>query len=195
MFKKILLGLLALVLLIIIASRFQPDSYTVERTGIIAAPPPVVYAQLIDFRNWDQFNPWRDLDTNMVLTFTGPEHGVGAQYHWVGNSNAGKGSMTISEARPHEQVKVDLHFIEPFEGHAVTEYLLAPADGGTVLTQRMTGEHNFLSRIMCLFTSMDKAIGPMFEVGLERMNKAMQGLEALPETAGTVLPGNAETAR
>lgn len=191
MLKKILLGLLAIVLLIILASRLQPDTYTVERTGIVAAPPQVVYDQLIDFHNWDRFNPWRDLDTNMVLTYSGAERGVGAQYHWTGNSNAGKGSMIIAEAQPHTHVKVDLHFIEPFEGHAVQEYLLAPAEGGTALTQRMTGEHSFLSRIMCLFTSMDKAIGPMFEVGLERMNKSMRGLEAAPEATGAAVPESA----
>ncbi len=39
MLIKILLGLAVIIVGIIIASRFQPHTYTVERTGTIAAPP------------------------------------------------------------------------------------------------------------------------------------------------------------
>ncbi len=176
MTKKILLGLLAFVVLIVIASHFQLDSYTVERTGTINAPPQVVFTQITDFRNWEKFDPWRDLDTNMVLSYSGAESGVGAKYQWVGNSDVGKGEMTIVEARPNEYIKVALHFIEPFAGDAVNEFRLAPDGGGTRLTQSMTGEHNFLSKIMCLFMPMDKMIGPMYEEGFKRMNKAMEGM-------------------
>jgi len=180
MLKKILLGLVAIIAIIVIISRFQPDTYTVERTGTVAAPPSVVFAQITDFHNWEKFNPWRDLDTNMVMSYSGEERGVGAKYHWAGNSDAGKGDMTIVEARPDEYIKVDLHFIEPFEGNAINEFRLAQVGTDTKLTQSMTGEHNFFSKIMCVFTSMDKMIGPMYEEGFKRMNTVMRGMQVEP---------------
>ena len=183
MIKKILLILAVLIAGIIIVSRFQPDSYTVERTATISAPPPMVFAQLNDFHSWERFNPGLDLDSNMVLTYEGPESGVGARCHWVGNSNAGAGSMTVVESRPFTSTKIDMHFLEPMEGRARTEFKLAPEGNGTQLTWSMTGEHNFFSRIICMFMSMDKAIGGQYEKGFERMNAAFGG------TSNAALPG------
>ena len=176
MIKKILIGLAVVIAGIIVLSRFQPDTYKVERIGTVAAPPSVVYAQVTDFHNWEKFNAWRDLDTNMVLTYEGPENGVGAKYNWAGNSDAGKGSMTILEATPGEYVKIDMHFLEPMDDHAVSEFTLSPEGSGTRVVWSMSGAHNFLSKIMCLFISMDKMIGEKYEEGFRRMNTAFAGL-------------------
>lgn len=177
MIKKILIGLAVIVVGIIIVSRFQPEDYAVERTGTIAAPPSVVFAQITDFHNWEKFNPWRDLDTNMVLSYEGPESGVGAKYHWV-SDDAGKGTMSITEAIPAELVKIDMAFVEPMESKADVQFKLVPDGAGTKLTWSMTGKHNFLGRILCVFMDMDKMVGEQYEKGFERMNKAFAGLSA-----------------
>lgn len=178
MLKKILLGLLAIVVIIIIVSRFQPDTYTVERTATIEAPPQVVHAQLNDFRNWEKFNPWADADPNPRYTYEGPATGVGSVYHWEGNKEFGKGRFTIAESKPDEYIKVDMQFIEPFAGAGVVEYRMAPAPGGTQLTETMTGEHSWMSKIMCLFVSFDKMLGEKFEEGHRRMNAVMKEVPA-----------------
>ncbi len=175
MLKKILLVLAIIIIGIIVVSRIQPDAYTVEREASIDAPPEVVFAHVNDFHKWQQFNAWADTDPNAVYTYPGAESGVGAGYHWKGNSDMGEGNMTILESRPNEYVKVDMEFIEPFAGKAITEYMLTPIQGGTQLTQRMTSEHSFFSKIMCLFMDMDKMIGEKFEEGQRRMQKALNG--------------------
>jgi hypothetical protein len=174
MLIKILLGLAVIIVGIIIASRFQPHTYTVERTGTIAAPPSVVFAQLIDFRNWVKFDPCMELDANAVFSYEGPESGVGAKYHWTSNA-AGKGSMVITEISPDKEVKFDMHTLEPWESHATSAFQLVPDGNGTKLTWSMTGEHNFISKIMNLFKSMDEMIGGQYERGFERMNNAFVG--------------------
>jgi len=176
MLKKILLGLLIIVVIICLAAAFQPDTYTVERTATIEAPPQVVHAQLNDFRNWEKFNPWADADPNPRYTYEGPATGVGSVYHWEGNKEFGKGRFTITESRPDEYIQVDMKFIEPFEGAGVVEYRMVPAAGGTQLTETMTGEHGFMSKIMCLFVSFDDMLGEKFEEGHRRMNKVMREL-------------------
>ncbi len=175
MFKKILLVLALLVALIIIVSRFQPATWHVERSGDISAPPEAVFDQLTDFHGWARFNPWNDLDSNMVLSYSGAERGVGAKYHWAGNSNAGKGEMTITEARPNEYVKIGMHFIEPMDGTAITEFIIRPGHGGSNLTWAMTGEHSSFSRIICLFTSMDRMMGSELEKGISRLDRVFTG--------------------
>ena len=175
MLTATLLGLAVIIVGILIASRFQSDTYTVERTGTIAAPPGVVFAQITNFRNWVKFDPCMELDTNTVFSYEGPESGVGARYHWASNA-AGKGSMVITEATPAKEVKFDMHVLEPWESHATSGFKLAPDGNGTRLSWSMTGEHNFISKLMSLFKSMDSMIGSQYERGFERMNKAFVGL-------------------
>jgi hypothetical protein len=181
MLKKILLVIAIIVVGIIIVSRFQPDSYTVERSSTIEAPPEVVFAEVNDFSKWQKYNAWADTDPNAVYTYNETPRGVGASCSWKGNSDMGAGQMTILESRPNAYVKVDLEFIEPFEGKAITEYVLAPVNGGTQITQRMTSEHNFFSKIMCLFMDMDQMIGEKFEEGQRRMQAGLKGMQTEPE--------------
>jgi uncharacterized protein YndB with AHSA1/START domain len=188
MLKKILLVIAIIVVGIIIVSRFQPDSYTVERSATIAAPPEVVFEHMNDFEKWQQFNAWGDSDPNAIYTYSEKKSGVGANFHWKGNSDMGEGHMTILESKPNEYVKVDLQFIKPFEGKALTEYVIAPADGGTQLTQRMSSDHNFFSKIMCMFMDMDKMIGEKYEEGFRRMNKVLPALAP----SGTTTPEAAQ---
>lgn len=176
MLKKILLALVAIGAIICIVAAFQPDTYIVERTATIEAPPQVVYAELNDFRNWRKFDPWADADPNAKYTYDGPSTGVGSSYMWEGNSEYGKGRFTMAESRPHEYIKVDMLFIEPFSGTGVVEYRLAPVAGGTQLIETMTGDHSFMSKIMCLFVSFDDMLGEKFEEGHRRMNKVMREL-------------------
>ncbi len=175
MLIKILIGLVVVVVAIIILSRFQADTYTVERTGTIAAPPSVVYAQLIDFHNWVKFDPCIEQDSSTAFTYEGPASGVGAMYSWE-SKTIGTGSMTIAEVTPNEEVKMDQHTLKPWDSKSKTAFKIVPHGNATLLTWRMTGEHNFFSRIMCVFTSMDKMIGGQYERGFERMNKAFAGL-------------------
>ncbi len=175
MLIKILIGLAVIVVGIIILSRFQANTYTVERTGTIAAPPSVVYAQIIDFHNWVKFDPCIEQDSSTAFTYEGPASGVGAKYTWE-SKTIGSGSMTIAEVTPNEEVKLDQHTLKPWDSKSKTAFKIAPHGNSTKLTWSMTGEHNFISKVMCMFTSMDKMIGVQYEKGLERMNTAFAGL-------------------
>src|ERR1051325_11907427 len=98
MIKKILLG--AIVVLVLVVAIFcvvvaiQPSHYHIERTAIINAPAPIVFAQVNDFHKWDAWSPWAKLDPSMKTTYEGALSGKGAIYTWKGNSNVGEGRMT-----------------------------------------------------------------------------------------------------
>lgn len=169
MLKKILLGLVAIIAIILIAAAFQPAAYHVERSATVQAPPSVVYAQVNDFHNWGQFNPWQQLDTNAKISFEGPMSGAGAKFNWVGNSNMGSGGMTITNSKMNERVDIDMHFLEPMEGHAKTAFTLQPEGTGTKVTWSMDGENNYIAKIFCMFMDMDKMVGGEYEKGLAKL--------------------------
>src|SRR5678815_4574661 len=100
MFRKVVIGLAALVVVLVVVIATRPSSYRVERTTRIAAPPEVVFSLVNDFHGWDRWSPWAHLDPSMKTTFGGPPSGVGATYAWAGNDKVGEGNMRITESVP-----------------------------------------------------------------------------------------------
>lgn len=175
---KTILALLAVLLIVlIVAILLQPDEYRVQRTSTMNAPPAAAFAQVNDFHNWDRWSPWAKLDPNMKVTYDGPTSGAGAKYSWVGNDDVGEGRMTILESKPNELIRIRLEFIKPFESAADTEFTFKPEGNQIVVAWSMAGKHNFMSKAMCLFMSMDKMIGPDFEKGLASLKGVVEKKE------------------
>jgi hypothetical protein len=51
-----------------------------------------VFERIVDFRRWQAWSPWEELDPNLWRDYSGAESGVGAIYEWAGNRKAGSGS-------------------------------------------------------------------------------------------------------
>lgn len=163
--KVLRVVLLAIVALLIYAST-RPDTFHVERTGMIGAPPEVVYAHVVSFHAWPAWSPWEKLDPNMKREFGGTDGAVGSSYAWVGNDNVGTGKMTITEATPASKVDMKLEFIKPFKATNTATFALAPEGAGTKVTWAMDGKNDLMGKIMSIFMNMDKMVGGDFERGL-----------------------------
>jgi hypothetical protein len=174
MLKKILLVLVVVILVFVVVVLFQPADYKVTRTATIAAAPDLVFPQVNELKKWEAWSPWAKRDPNMKQTYEGPASGVGAKTAWVGNSEVGEGSMTITESRPNEQILINLVFLKPFEGSSLTEFTFKPEGTGTVVTWTMSGKKNFLSKAVCMFMDMDKMAGGDFEKGLASMKSLVE---------------------
>ncbi len=174
MLKKILLALVAVIAVILIAAAFQPSTYHIERSLAINAAPAEIFPHLNDFKKAQVWSPWVKLDPAAKYTFDGPASGVGASNSWSGNSDVGSGRQTIVAVRPNESVQLKLEFFTPMEGVCRAEFRLKPAAGSTTVTWSMDGDNNYLSKIMCLFMSMDKMIGGPFEEGLGNLKKVVE---------------------
>ena len=168
-----LLVLIAIVTILIIAAN-KPDTFRVERSIIINAPPQKLSALINDFHNWEQWSPWAKLDPTMKTTYSGPSSGVGSIYEWEGNSKVGKGRMEILSSDP-PKTSIKLDFLKPFESHNTADFVLAPQGASTRVSWIMTGPLTFLpGKLMSVFTSMDKMIGGDFEKGLANMKAAAE---------------------
>jgi len=166
MFLKILLALAVVIAGFAIVAALQPAAFRVTRSVTIAAPAAVIFGQVNDLHQWQEFSPWAKLDPAVKNTFAGPPAGVGAVFSWAGNNKVGEGRMTITESRPAELIQLKLEFIKPMAGTSVAEFTFKPDGTQTVVTWSMSGENNFLAKAMCLVVSMDKMVGGDFEKGL-----------------------------
>lgn len=145
------------------------DNYTVERSTTIAATPQRVYEQLADFHNWTNWSPWEDVDPNLQRTYSGADSGTGAVYAWSGNRKAGQGRMEIIDAAEPSKVQIDLVFEKPWKARNDTVFAISPQGDGSHVTWTMTASKTLLTKVMGIFTSMDKMVGPDFEKGLARL--------------------------
>ena len=166
MFKIIGIVIAVLIAGVLIFAATKPDSFRVERSAGIKAPPEKIFAILNDFQKWGSWSPWEKKDPAMKRTFGATTSGKGAQYAWEGNKDVGKGSMEITESSPSSRLTIKLDFIEPFEGHNIVDFTLEPKGVSTSVTWTMHGPMPFISKVISVFCSMDSMIGKDFEAGL-----------------------------
>ncbi len=174
MLKKILIGLVVILIVFCVVVALQPAHYGVERTAVISAPAAMVFTQVNDFHNWQAWSPWAKLDPSIKQTYEGVPSGAGAIYTWVGNNKVGEGRMTITESRPSDLIKIKLEFVKPFASTCATEFTFKPEGNQTRTTWSMSGENNFIAKAFCLFMNMDKMVGGDFEKGLAQMKSVVE---------------------
>jgi uncharacterized protein YndB with AHSA1/START domain len=167
--KALALVIVALVAGVLIFATTKPDTFSVQRSATIKAPPEKIFAVLNDFHRWTEWSPWEKLDPAMKRTLGGAPAGKGATYAWEGNGKAGAGRMEIVESAPARQVGIQLDFIKPFEGHNRTDFTLTPQGDATQVNWVMSGPAPFVSKLMQVFVSMDAMIGKDFEEGLANL--------------------------
>ncbi|WP_197530273.1 SRPBCC family protein [Bythopirellula polymerisocia] len=173
-FSKILLGLVVVLFLLVGLIAIQPSEFRVERTATMNAPAAAVFAEVNDFHNWEAWSPWIELDPEAKNSFDGPDAGEGAVFRWDGNDDVGAGSMTITESKPNELVRIRLAFTRPFEDSSTTEFTLKPDGDETKVTWSMYGRNNFISKAFCLIMDMDKMIGDKYEEGLASLKQIVE---------------------
>jgi uncharacterized protein YndB with AHSA1/START domain len=151
------------------------STYTVERSATIAAEPQRIYDRLANFHEWMKWSPWEDLDPNQQRTFSGAESGTGAAYAWSGNRKAGRGTMKITDTQAPNKIDIALEFEKPFKSsNMITFRLTSINPDATKVSWTMVGPKTLMTKIMGLFTSMDKMVGPDFERGLARLKTLLE---------------------
>jgi carbon monoxide dehydrogenase subunit G len=177
MFKKLLLAIVAVIAFVLVFALTKPDTFSVERSTAIKAPPDVILAQLTDFHKWEAWSPWEKMDPSMKHTYSGAPNGVGAIYAWEGDSAVGQGRMEIKGISS-SAVAIQLDFTAPMKASNLVDFSLTPKDDATNVSWRMTGGSNYLSKLMQVFMSMDSMVGKDFESGLADLKRAAENAAA-----------------
>ena len=174
MLKKILIALAVIAIVVVGVVAMQPSEFRVVRTATIAAPAPVVFAQVNDFRKWQAWSPYERLDPAMKRIYEGAPAGTGAIYTWAGNNEVGEGRTTITESRPSDLIRIKLEFVRPFSATNTAEFTFKPEGNQTAVTWSLAGKKNFTAKAVHLFMNMDRMVGGQFEEGLARMKSVVE---------------------
>jgi hypothetical protein len=152
----------------------REDTFVVERTRHVAAPPDAIRPRLIDLHRWRDWSPWEGLDPDLERRYGGADEGVGAWYAWKGNRKAGAGRMEIV-AVDDTSVAIDVTFLRPFRSQSRSTLELRADADGTEVVWRMTGPLNRMMQLFGRLMSMDRILGPDLEQGLENLDAEVVG--------------------
>jgi hypothetical protein len=180
MIKKILIGLVAVIAIILIVAATRPADFRVERSATLSASPEALFEHVNDHRKFTVWNPFMKLDPNVKTTYSGPDSGVGAVCSWDGNKDIGAGSCTIIESKPGDLVRSRMDWKRPMEGTATVDFTFKPEGDKTVVTWAMYGKNGFMGKLVSLFMDCDKMCGTHFEKGLASLGEVATATAVAP---------------
>lgn len=192
MLKKILIGLLVVIALVVVGGFLISPEVHVERSIVIDAPAEKVYTQINSFPNWAAWSPWQKMDPNMKHEYGGPDAGEGHSDTWTSDvENVGSGSQTIVKSVPNEYVESALDF--GGQGTGKGFFKLEPEGESTKVTWGMETNMggNPIARYMGLM--MDKWMAPVFDQGLGDLKAHVESLPE-PEPEMEAMPMGGEGA-
>ncbi len=169
MLKIIAIGTGVVLAALLVFAATRPDTFRVERSVLVKAPPEKIFSLLNDFHNWTAWSPYEKIDPSMKRSYGGPVSGQGSNYGWEGRGKAGAGRMVIMESAPGSKISIQLDFSKPFESRNIAEFTLLPQGQATQVTWAMHGPSPFIAKLMGVIFNMDRMIGKDFEIGLENL--------------------------
>ncbi len=170
MAKKILIGLVAVVLFLALLPAALSPKVQIERSIEISSDVEKTHLFLADLSNFPYWNPFAAEDPTSKTEVR--EKGVGSSFSWVGEKT-GEGRMTVSAIVPDQAVKVNLEFFKPMPGTAISEWQTSKLEsGGTKVTWVFEQDLSYPKRYLGLF--MDTLMGKTFENGLLSLKKHIE---------------------
>ncbi|GAL89985.1 SRPBCC family protein [Jejuia pallidilutea] len=150
----------------------QPNSFEVTRTKTINAPVPVVYNNVIDYKNWEAWSSWVEADPDMKITLPEKTLGIGGSYQW--EDKDGVGTMKTTKAIPNETIHQKMQFAD-FPPSDITWTFKPNADGSTETTWTISGKDlPFGFKAFATFMGgMEQQIGPHYERSLEKLDSVL----------------------
>ena len=194
--KRVLVGVLVLVVVLTAVGFLLPAQTHVERSVEVAASPSETFGLVNDLPTWERWDPWFALEPTAVRTYSTPAAGAGASYRWVGDET-GSGTITITKTEPNRLIETALSFDGQGEAAAAYHFREVASDK-TEVRWTFDSDHgmNPLSRWFGL--AFEGMLGKDFEKGLAQLkalaerehqaNLAAGGAITAPEAAAAATP-------
>jgi hypothetical protein len=169
MLGTLLLLVFAAIGLLLVYAATRPDSFRVQRSAVIMAPAPKIFALINDLKSFNNWNPYEKRDLGIQGRYSGAASGVGAAYAWD-SRKVGSGRMEITAADAPRTLTMQLDFLKPFKARNTAEFTLQPqGDNLTIVTWAMHGPSPYLSKLIGVVLNRDTMIGKDFEAGLANL--------------------------
>lgn len=179
---KILKYLLFLILIVLIGGAVyfgtKDGSFDASQTKTINAPAQVIFDNVKDFKSWENWGPWMDMDENLEITYAEKTEGEGASYSWQ-SEVMGDGSMETVKVIPGKEIDQKITFNSPMgdsQSDVYWRFETAEDGSGTDVTWGMKGEQSFMEKVFMAFASgdMETNIKEMYGQGLTKLDSTVQ---------------------
>ncbi|MBK7225446.1 MAG: SRPBCC family protein [Saprospiraceae bacterium] len=137
--KKLLVGFIALIAVLLIIALFVPKQYTVSVSETINKPKQQVYDYVKTLRNQTQYSEWVKADPNLNPEIIGTDGTVGAIQRWDSKNDnigedVGQGEQEIKNMTE-DRIDLELRFKRPFESKAnAANIFKAISENSTLIT-------------------------------------------------------------
>ena len=154
---------------ILIYAATKPDSFRVQRSVSIKAPPEKIFALIDDLHGWAGWSPYEKKDPAMKRTFSGAPAARAPSTNGTATRTSARAAWRSSRPPRRRKVVIKLDFLKPFEGaqhrrvHPGAEGRHDDCHLGDVRSEP------FIIKVMGLFMNMDKMIGKDFAAGLANL--------------------------
>ena len=165
--KKILKWALIVVLAFTTFNWFISPDYKIERSIEINVPTYIVYEQVTDLHQWENWAIWWKQDTAMITNYSGEERGLGAKMIWTSDV-VGDGDLEIIECSS-QGMKTKLAW-----GNGSWHF--EETENGTNVSWSMSGKMPFLMSFLTMF--IEDMVAPDFEKGLAGLKEVCESLLA-----------------
>ena len=177
MLKKVLIGLVAIVAIVLVAAAFMPKEISYSQSIQIDASPSQVWQFTSNLEGLDKWSPWNAKDPEMDQEFSGTSGEVGSKQCWDSeNKEVGKGCQEITESEENKHLGTALSFERPRESTGSASIDLEPKDDGTEVTWSMNGPMPWPSNIFLLMMDMEKMMGKEWNQGLTKLKELSENL-------------------
>lgn len=143
-------------------------NYNLKQIRIIKVPTEVVFNTVNDFKNWQYWAPWHEMDSTIVASIPGTTSGVGASYTWAGKE--GNGSIKTISLIPHSKIIQQVNF--GTGSTAEIYWNLEKINTETEVTWGVKGKNTFGKKFYWLIQGgIDKNMAPIYDRGLELLEQ------------------------
>ncbi|PCJ64775.1 MAG: polyketide cyclase [Bacteroidetes bacterium] len=172
MLKKILIGLVAILVIALIATKFMTKEFGYEDSVQIDATPEQVWQHTSSLRGMGEWSPWMAKDENIEQTWEGEDGAIGSKNCWTSEvETVGVGCQSITESEANKHLGTSLKFEKPNDGLGNAYVDLEESDGGTKVTWGFTSEMPWPMNLMIPMMNMKEAMGADWTNGLNKLKE------------------------
>ena len=158
--------------LALLTSLLLPTTMEVEESQRIDAPVALVFQQVNDLRNWENWAPWRKADPDMEISYSNPPAGKNAYFVWRSDrKRVGSGKMTLMDVVPQKRIEGVFSY-DDWNGGTMRFTFEALGESVTEITWQATNEvgMNPFTKYAVLF-SFKREARHMFKRGLDDLRQ------------------------
>lgn len=173
MLKKILIGLVVVIVILVVVGLLLPTDYEISRYIVIDAKPSKIHDFVGDLKRWNDWMTWKEQDPTIEITYGKKTTGVGASQTWTSEKERGAGEIVLTSTDSKRGVEYDMSF-EQGKYKSKASILYEEMGKSTRVTWTMNGDWPtpvIGGYMVLLFTPM---IGDSFQNSLSNLKARVE---------------------